>query len=151
MVEEESKNILSKEYRWSNYTFLIDMFSFTTLVQLIALLMAVHKAQGPFGKYPYWVIGIVAVCLEILFGIISVFDSRRPNPKYRLFNSKIFNLPVYTITVIIITIIFMNTSEAYAIIYGAICGGFAGYLAGGLAYANFFIHIKDDIYRIIFG
>ncbi|MCK5046717.1 MAG: hypothetical protein KAS22_09065, partial [Candidatus Heimdallarchaeota archaeon] len=31
------------------------------------------------------------------------------------------------------------------------CGGFAGYLAGGLAYGNFFIKIKDIVFRIVFG
>jgi len=113
--------------------------------------MALHKSLGPNGKYPFWVIGVVVVCLELTFGIISVFDARRGDPKERMFNSKIFNLPVFTITIIIITLIFMNKPEAYAIVYGAICGGFAGYLAGGLAYAKFFIRIKDDIYRIVFG
>ncbi|MFW9925121.1 MAG: hypothetical protein ACFFDW_17765, partial [Candidatus Thorarchaeota archaeon] len=44
--------------------------------------------------------------------------------------------------------LFEQSTQLAAQVFGGI---FMGYLAGGLAYANFFIKIKDLNYRIIFG
>jgi len=110
-----------------------------------------HQTFGLNANYDNWVIIVVGVSLEAFFIFVSAMDSLRKNPKEKLFGAKIFNLPVFTVSVAITIAIFWGDPGQFAIVYGAICGGFAGHLAGALAYANFFIHIKDSIYRIIFG
>jgi len=138
------------ENRLSKYSLIIDLFSLTTFALLISVLMLMHKKFSG-AVYENWVIIVVGISLELFFIGLAVFDSIRKNPLERLFGSRIFNLPVFTITVLVITAIYWGKAEQLAIIYGAICGGFAGYLAGGLAYGNFFVKIKDSIFRIIFG
>jgi len=101
--------------------------------------------------YENWVIIVVGLSLELVFVGFAVLDSMRKNPLERMYGSRIFNLPVFAITVLVITAIYWGKTEQLAIVYGAICGGFTGYLAGGLAYGNFFVKIKDTIYRIVFG
>lgn len=148
---DEPKTILNKEYKWSWFVFSFDIFSFTSFNILITLLILMHSLTNPMIDVANWIIYVVAACLEVIFIGFSAIDSYRSNPNERLYGSRIFNLPVYVISVIITLVIFWNNLEVTAITYGAICGGFAGYLAGGLAYANFFIKIKDLNYRIIFG
>ncbi len=138
------------ENRLSKYSLIIDLFSLTTFALLISVLMLMHKKFSG-AVYENWVIIVVGISLELFFIGLAVLDSIRKNPLERLFGSRIFNLPVFTITVLVITAIYWGKGEQLAIVYGAICGGFAGYLAGGLAYGNFFVKIKDSIFRIIFG
>ncbi|NHJ33698.1 MAG: HEAT repeat domain-containing protein [Asgard group archaeon] len=149
--EDTKLNLLStKEFRWSKYSFIIDLFSFSTLVILISILMLMHRKVGG-ALYENWVIIIVSVSLELVFIGFSLLDSMRKNPLERLFGSRVFILPVFTITILVITGIYWGRADQLAIVYGAICGGFAGYLAGALAYGNFFVRIKDILYRIVFG
>ena len=140
----------SKENRLSKYSLVIDLFSLTTLALLISVLMIMHKKFSG-AVYENWVIIVVGLSLELLFIGLAVLDSIRKNPLERMYGSRIFNLPVFTITVLVITAIFWGRADQLALVYGAICGGFAGYLAGGLAYGNFFIRIKDIVFRIVFG
>lgn len=147
----ENDSILEKRYRWSSYTFIIDVFTLSSLIGLICTLMIMHKDTDSTIDFPNWVIVIVGISLFVFFVIISYFDAKRANPRERLFGAKIFNLPVFTILSYIAIALFWGKPIQNAVVYGAISGGFAGYLAGGLAFANFFIHIKDTIYRIIFG
>jgi len=138
------------ENRLSKYSLIIDLFSLTTFALLISVLMLMHKKFSG-AVYENWVIIVVGISLELFFIGLAVLDSIKKNPLERLFGSRIFNLPVFTVTVLVITAIYWGKAEQLAIVYGAICGGFAGYLAGGLAYGNFFVKIKDSIFRIIFG
>lgn len=138
------------ENRLSKYSLIIDLFSLTTFALLISILMLMHKKIGG-AVYDNWVIIVVGLSLELLFIGLSVLDSIKKNPLERMYGSSIFNLPIFTITVLIITAIYWGRAEQLAIVYGAICGGFAGYLAGGLAYGNFFVKIKDTVFRIVFG
>ncbi|MCK5297813.1 MAG: hypothetical protein KAJ76_02825 [Candidatus Heimdallarchaeota archaeon] len=140
----------SNENRLSKYSLVIDLFSLTTLALLISVLMIMHKKFSG-AVYENWVIIVVGLSLELLFIGLAVLDSIRKNPLERMYGSRIFNLPVFTITVLVITAIFWGRADQLALVYGAICGGFAGYLAGGLAYGNFFIRIKDIVFRIVFG
>ncbi|TET27488.1 MAG: MFS transporter [Candidatus Heimdallarchaeota archaeon] len=140
---------LSDEKRGSIYSFIVNFFSLTTLTILICLIMFMHKLHG--ASYSYWTIYNVGVALELGFVWLAVIDSFRKNPKERLFGSRMLNLSIFTITVTIIAALYWNTPEQIAIVYGAVCGGFAGYLAGGLAYSNFFVKVKDTIFRIVFG
>ncbi|MBD3189644.1 MAG: hypothetical protein GF308_03325 [Candidatus Heimdallarchaeota archaeon] len=147
----ENNSILEKKYHWSSYAFLIDVISFSSLIGLICTLMIMHKVTDVNIDFPNWVVIVVGIVLFAFLFVISYFDSRRANPKERLFGARIFNLPVFTIMTFIAIAIFWGKPVQNAVIYGALSGGFAGYLAGGLAFANFFIHIKNTIYRIIFG
>ncbi len=140
----------SNDSRISIYSLIIDLFSFTTIALLISILMLMHK-KFIGAVYENWVIIVVGLSLELVFVGFAVLDSMRKNPLERMYGSRIFNLPVFAITVLVITAIYWGKTEQLAIVYGAICGGFAGYLAGGLAYGNFFVKIKDTIYRIVFG
>ncbi len=151
-IDTELKTILTKEYRWSTYSFLVNLASFSTLTVLICVLMQMHKIV-PDGhpELESWIIIVVGVSLEVFFAGLSALDAYRRNPSDRNINSRIFNLPVFSIAAIIIAVIFWGQDIQLTIVYGGICGGFSGYLAGGLAYANFFIHIKDIVYRTIFG
>jgi MFS family permease len=150
-TQPPNKTILNKEYRWSTYSYIIDIISFTSLNILIILLMFMHRDLDSEVWINDWVFIVVGVILQLLAIFFSFLDSRRKNPKAKMLGSRIFNLPVFTITIIVIIAIFWGRGDAFAIVYGGICGGFAGYLAGGLAYANFFIKIKDEVYRTIFG
>ncbi|NHJ47079.1 MAG: hypothetical protein FK733_04755 [Asgard group archaeon] len=150
-VTSNSDLICVKEYRWSTYSFIIDLISFTSLTALIVLLMVMHRDLDAAVTYDNWVIIIVGVIIEILGILFSMFDSYRKNPMDKIIGARLFNLPVLAITVIITIIIFWGRTDTFAIVYGGICGGFAGYLAGGLAYPNFFIKIKDEVFRTIFG
>ncbi|NHK32410.1 MAG: hypothetical protein FK730_13735 [Asgard group archaeon] len=145
------KTILNKEFRWSTYSFIIDIISFTSLNILIILLMFMHRDLDADVWFNDWVFILVGAILQTGAIFFSILDSRRRNPKEKMLGSRIFNLPVFSITIIITIAIFWGRGDAFAIVYGGICGGFAGYLAGGLAYANFFIKIKDEVYRTIFG
>ncbi|MHA1555921.1 MAG: hypothetical protein ACTSPM_03205 [Candidatus Heimdallarchaeota archaeon] len=149
--ETAPKTILNKNYKWSWYTFGIDLFSYTTLNLVVIILMILQKTFKVDSTLQIWVIVLVGVLLELLFVGFSVIDSSRSNPNSRLYSSSIFNLPVLSITILFAVAIFWNNEEVFAIAYGTLCGAFAGYLAGGLAYANFFIKIKDTVYRTIFG
>lgn len=142
--------LTSDELYFSIYSFVINIFSLTTFTILITTLMLMHKKFGGAG-YENWVIIVVGESLELFFFGLAVLDAIRKNPLERMYGSRIFNLPVFTITILIITAIYWGRAEQLAIVYGAICGGFAGYLAGGLAYGNFFVKIKDNIFRIVFG
>ncbi|NHJ05711.1 MAG: hypothetical protein EAX90_12875 [Candidatus Heimdallarchaeota archaeon] len=144
-------NILNKKYRWSWFTFTIDLMSFTMLTSIICLLMMMHRNTDPEITYEIWVVVVVGVSLELMFGGFAYWDSMRENPKERLYGARIFNMPVFSLVILIVIIIAWGIPEQNALVYGSICGGFAGYLAGGLVYANFFIKIKDEIYRIFFG
>ncbi|MBN1328405.1 MAG: hypothetical protein JXA54_02920 [Candidatus Heimdallarchaeota archaeon] len=147
----ETLTILNKQYRWSLYAFLINMISFTLLNGLILTLLILHRNVDSSVTIKNWVISLTGILLELLAGGIAFLDSYRKNPKERLFGSRIFNLPIYAITLIITVVIFWNSVYVFPIVYGGVCGGFAGYLAGGLAYPNFFIKIKDVTFRITFG
>ncbi|NPE07424.1 MAG: hypothetical protein GNW80_04000 [Asgard group archaeon] len=149
-VETKSDLVPSNENRLSKYSLVIDLFSMTTLALLISVLMIMHKKFSG-AMYENWVIIVVGLSLELFFIGLAVLDSIRKNPLERMFGSRIFTLPVFTITVLVITAIFWGRAEQLAIVYGAICGGFAGYLAGALAYGNFFVKIKDFVFRIVFG
>lgn len=149
--ETTTKTILNKNYKWSWYTFCIDVFSYTTINLVVILFMILQKTFTVDSTLQNWVIILVGILLELLFIGFSVIDSSRSNPNSRFYGSKIFNLPVLSITVLVATAIFWNHEEVFAIAYGTLCGAFAGYLAGGLVYANFFIKIKDVVYRTIFG
>jgi len=140
----------SNEIRISKYSLIIDLFSFTTMAILISILMLMHKKVDG-AVYDNWVIIVVGVSLELVFIGFSVLDSLRKNPLERMYGSRIFNLPIFSFTVLVIVAIYWGRADQLAIVYGAICGGFAGYLAGALAYGNFFVRIKDSIYRIVFG
>ncbi|NHJ39049.1 MAG: hypothetical protein FK731_03380 [Asgard group archaeon] len=146
-----TKSIMNKEYRWSNYSFLIDIISFTLLNILVILLMFMHRNVDTEVNFKDWVAIPVALGLQLLAILFAFLDSRKRNPKEKMFGSRIFNMPIFVITIIITIAIFWGREETLAIVYGGICGGFAGYLAGGLAYANFFIKIKNEVYRTIFG
>jgi hypothetical protein len=98
-----------------------------------------------------WVFVVVALPLEIFLIIVAFFDAKRLNPLEKFFEGQSLTLPVFVILSFITIGIFWGRNIQNAIVYGVISGGFAGYLAGGLAYANFFIHIKDVYYRTIFG
>ncbi|HUT80572.1 MAG TPA: hypothetical protein VMZ29_05145 [Candidatus Bathyarchaeia archaeon] len=148
---KEPLTILNKQYRWSLYAFLIDMISFTLLNGLILTLLILHRNVDSSVSIKNWVISLTGILLELSAGGIAFLDSYRKNPKERLFGARIFNLPVYTFTLIITATIFWNSVYVFPIVYGGVCGGFAGYLAGGLAYPNFFIKVKDIIFRITFG
>ena len=151
MENEISPKILTKKYRWSWFTFTIDMMSFTMLTSVICLLMLMHRYADSEIDFEIWVVIVVGISLELMFGGLAYWDSIRDNPKERLYGSRIFNLPIYLVVIIVVIGISWGSSEQNALVYGAVSGGFAGYLAGGLAYANFFIKIKDEIYRIVFG
>ncbi|MHA1211484.1 MAG: hypothetical protein ACTSSH_03390 [Candidatus Heimdallarchaeota archaeon] len=149
-TDVEPKTIQNKEYRWSYYSFFIDMINYTLLTSLVVLLMLLHKAVDSL-EYKGWIITIVGISLEIIFAGLAVIDSRRKNPKEKMYGSQIFSIGVFAITIMITIAIFWNSENIYAIAYGGICGGFAGYLAGALAYPNFIVKIKDKIYRTILG
>ncbi|MHA1121876.1 MAG: HEAT repeat domain-containing protein [Candidatus Heimdallarchaeota archaeon] len=148
-IKIQIQEFLSNDTRGSIYAFLVSFSILTTLTILVCELMFMHKLFG--ANYSYWTIYHVGVALELGFVWLAAFDSLRENPKERLFGSRILNLPIFTIIVTIIIALYWNTPEQLAIVYGAICGGFAGYLAGGLVYGNFFVKIKDSIFRILFG
>ncbi|NHJ86842.1 MAG: hypothetical protein FK734_15375 [Asgard group archaeon] len=148
---KETLTVLNKPYRWSLYSFLIDMMSFTLLNGVILTLLILHRNVDPSFSIKNWVISLTVILLELAAGGISFLDSYRKNPKERMFGSRIFNLPAYAITLIITIVIFWNSEYVFPIVYGGVCGGFAGYLAGALAYANFFIKVKDIVFRITFG
>lgn len=149
--QSSTKSILSKEYRWSNYSFLIDMISFTLLNVLVILLMFMHKDRDAAVNFNDWVAIPVAIGIQLFVCLFAFLDSRKRNPQDKMFGSRIFNLPIFAITIIITIAIFWRREDTLAIVYGGICGGFAGYLAGGLAYANFFFKIKNEVFRTIFG
>jgi hypothetical protein len=150
-TSNQEESILTKEYRWSLYPFLINIGSFTLLNIVILLLMLMHRATDPNVRIATWVLILVPILLELFFVGISYLDVQRKNPKAKMFDASIFNLPVLALLTIIAIAIFWGSDVQNAIVYGVITGGFAGYLAGGLAYANFFIKIQDSIYRTIFG
>ena len=150
-LETTRKTILNKNYKWSWYTFGIDLASYTTANLVVILLMILQKTFNVDSTLQNWVIILVGILLELAFVGFTIIDSSRSNPNSRFYGSKIFNLPVLAITVLITTAIFWKNEEVFAIAYGTLCGAFAGYLAGGLAYANFFIKIKDEVYRTLFG
>ncbi len=152
MIQETaSKTILNKNYKWSWYTFGIDVFSYTTANLVVILLMILQKTFKVDSTLQIWVIVLVGILLELLFIGFAVIDASRSNPMSRFYGSKIFNLPILSITILVVTAIFWNHEEVFAIAYGTLCGAFAGYLAGGLTYANFYKRIEDEIYRTIFG
>jgi hypothetical protein len=148
--ETKLELISYKDNHLSLYSLIIDLFSFTTFALLISILMLMYKTFNG-ALYENWVIIVVGLSLELVFIGFAVLDSLRKNPLERMYGSRIFNLPVFAITVLVITAIYWGNVGQLAIVYGAICGGFAGYLAGALAYGNFFVRIKDDIFRIVFG
>jgi len=144
--------ILTKDYRWTTFAFIVDVTSLTLLNGVVLSLMVLHRIITPTITYKNWVIALVGVFLELIFLGIAFLDARRRNPAEQMFNARIFNM--FPFILIMLFAIFSDlqfTSNFYPIVYGAISGGFAGYLAGGLVYGNFFIKVKDIIFRTIFG
>lgn len=143
--------ILTKNYRWSNYSFIVNMICLTMFNSLIILLLIMHRAVDSNIDYKNWVIILVGIILELAFGFFAFLDTRKTNPKEMLFNSRMLNMPIFVLVIAITIAIFWTKPEVYPVVYGGICGGFAGYLAGGLAYGNFFIKVKDIVFRTVFG
>lgn len=149
--EITTKTILNKNYKWSWYTFLIDLASYTTVNIVVIILMTLQETFKTDSTLQCWVIILVGILLELVFYCFSAIDASRSNPSSRFYGAKIFILPVFSITILLATAIFWNNEEVFAIAYGTLCGAFAGYLAGGLVYANFYKKIEDEVYRTIFG
>jgi len=144
--------VLTKDYRWTAYAFIIDVISLTLFNGLVILMMVLHRIAPPTVTYKTWVIALVGVFSEITYVFIAFLDARRRNPKEQMFNSRIFNM--FPFIVIMLFAVFSDwqmTTNFYPIVYGAISGAFAGYLAGGLVYGNFFIRVKDINFRTMFG
>ena len=91
-----TKTIMNKEYRWSTYSYIIDLIGFTSLNILIILLMFMHRDLDVDVWINDWVFIVVGVILQLLAFIFAFLDSRRRNPKAKMLGSRIFNLPVFT-------------------------------------------------------
>ena len=148
---QEEQSILTKHYKWSNYAFIVSIASLTLFNGLVILLMIMHRSIDSEINYKNWVIILVGILLELVFGFFAFLDSRRKNPKETLFSSRMMNMPIFVLTIVITIASFWGRTDTLAIVYGGICGGFAGYLAGALAYGNFFIKVKDIVFRTVFG
>ena len=148
---EAAETIKTKKYQWSRYSFIVNAVSFTVLTGLIVILMIMHRMQDPTITFKNWVIIVVGISCEIAFLVGSYLDAKRRDPKERMFGSSIFNLPVFALGTIIVCLIYWGQPTQLTVTYGALIGGFAGYLSGALAYGSFFVRIENVIYRIIFG
>ena len=148
---EISETIMTKKYRWSLYSFIVNAVSFTTLTALIVILMIMHRLQDSTITFQNWVIIVVGVSCEVVFLVGSFFDAKRRDPKERMFSSTIFNLPILTISTIVVCLIYWGQPTQLALTYGALAGAFAGYLSGALAYGAFFVKIENSIFRVILG
>ncbi len=148
---EITDTIMTKKYRWSLYSFIVNAVSFTTLTALIVILMIMHRLQDSTITFQNWVIIVVGVSCEVVFLVGSFFDAKRRDPKERMFSSTIFNLPVFTISTIVVCLIYWGQPTQLALTYGALSGAFAGYLSGALAFGAFFVKIENTIFRVILG
>ncbi|MHA1188337.1 MAG: hypothetical protein ACTSSK_15995 [Candidatus Heimdallarchaeota archaeon] len=148
---EITDTIMTKKYRWSLYSFIVNAVSFTTLTALIVILMIMHRVQDPTITLENWVIIVIGISCEVVFLLGSFFDARRRDPKERMFSSTIFNLPFFAIITIVTCLSSWGWTTQLALTYGALTGAFAGYLSGALAYGTFFVKIKNAIYRTIYG
>ncbi|MEA2071451.1 MAG: hypothetical protein U9O98_09190 [Asgard group archaeon] len=144
-------SIITKEYNWSWYVFLVDIFIYSVTSALIFTMMLMHRATQTSISFENSLFYAIVLPIETFFIFISYLDARKKIHKERFFGGSIFNLFAIVFCVFIAIAIFWGEATQNAIVYGTLSGGFAGYLAGGLAYADFFIKIKDEIYRILFG
>ena len=80
----EPKTILTKEYRWSTFSFLVNIICFSTFTILIGVLMQMHKiAPDGHPNLESWIIIVVCVILELFFAGFSALDAYRRNPSDR--------------------------------------------------------------------